>query len=226
MTAYNREVAAHPGAKRVSVMDKTCLCTQMRNFELGPRPHGLSAKDTTRRDADGTYRPLTAEHVFKDYLYSKDNTILLPRIFHCHSWRDGRSGFDRGQGVKGTPRKWAIPNRETDHASSIRHFMTEDHIVVADDLFAEAEQAVAKKNLCPPGRHSSISRGAILAHFDGEERRSSRLRSRTGGDHGSDLQVMRQSHANVALPTTPLAAVSGRRRAMWESYLGQAGHPC
>jgi nitronate monooxygenase len=34
ITSYNREVAAHPGAKRVSVMDKTCLCTQMRNFEL------------------------------------------------------------------------------------------------------------------------------------------------------------------------------------------------
>ncbi len=34
ITSYNREVEAHPGAKRVSVMDKTCLCTQMRNFEL------------------------------------------------------------------------------------------------------------------------------------------------------------------------------------------------
>ena len=79
VTAYNREVAAHPGARRVSVMDKTCLCTQMRNFELWTCGHmAYRLKDTTRRDADGTYRLLTAEHVFKDYLYSKDNTILLP----------------------------------------------------------------------------------------------------------------------------------------------------
>jgi nitronate monooxygenase len=34
VTAYNREVAAHPGGARVSVMDKTCLCTHMRNFEI------------------------------------------------------------------------------------------------------------------------------------------------------------------------------------------------
>ena len=31
VTAYNREVAAHPGEKRITVMDKTCLCTHMRN---------------------------------------------------------------------------------------------------------------------------------------------------------------------------------------------------
>jgi nitronate monooxygenase len=34
VTSYNREVAAHPGARKVSVMDKTCLCTQMRNFRF------------------------------------------------------------------------------------------------------------------------------------------------------------------------------------------------
>jgi nitronate monooxygenase len=51
----------------------------MRNFELWTCGHmAYRLKDTTRRDADGTYRLLTAEHVFKDYLYSKDNTILLP----------------------------------------------------------------------------------------------------------------------------------------------------
>ncbi|MBS0552166.1 MAG: nitronate monooxygenase, partial [Proteobacteria bacterium] len=31
--AYNREVAAHPDAKKVRVWDKTCLCTHMRNFD-------------------------------------------------------------------------------------------------------------------------------------------------------------------------------------------------
>src|SRR3989339_452695 len=32
--AWNREVALHPGVKKISVKDKTCLCTQMRNFKL------------------------------------------------------------------------------------------------------------------------------------------------------------------------------------------------
>jgi hypothetical protein len=34
ITAYNREVALHPDGKNISVMDKTCLCTHMRNFEM------------------------------------------------------------------------------------------------------------------------------------------------------------------------------------------------
>ena len=32
ITAYNREVALHPDAKALVVMDKTCLCTHMRNY--------------------------------------------------------------------------------------------------------------------------------------------------------------------------------------------------
>jgi nitronate monooxygenase len=34
VTAYNREVLAHPEARKISVKDKTCLCTHMRNFDL------------------------------------------------------------------------------------------------------------------------------------------------------------------------------------------------
>ncbi|HSG23553.1 MAG TPA: nitronate monooxygenase [Azonexus sp.] len=79
VTAYNREVAAHPGARKVSVMDKTCLCTQMRNFDLwtcGQLTYRL--KDTTNRQPDGSYQLLTAEHVFKDYQFSIDNKVALP----------------------------------------------------------------------------------------------------------------------------------------------------
>jgi nitronate monooxygenase len=79
ITAYNREVAAHPGEKRVVVMDKTCLCTHMRNFEIwtcGQLTWRL--KDTTVRAADGNYRLLSAEHVFKDYQFSTDNRVALP----------------------------------------------------------------------------------------------------------------------------------------------------
>ncbi len=77
--AYNREIALHPEAKKIAVMDKTCLCTQMRNFDVwtcGQTTYRL--KDTTRKAADGSYELLSAEHVFRDYQYSTDNKILLP----------------------------------------------------------------------------------------------------------------------------------------------------
>jgi nitronate monooxygenase len=81
ITSYNREMVANPGAKRVSVKDKTCLCTQMRNFNLWTCGHyTYRLKDTTRKLADGSYQLLSAEHVFNDYRYSTDNKIALPEI--------------------------------------------------------------------------------------------------------------------------------------------------
>jgi nitronate monooxygenase len=74
-----RMVAEHPGARRVSVMDKTCLCTHMRNFDCwtcGQYTYRL--KDTTVRRADGSYQVLSAEHIFHDYQFSTDNKIALP----------------------------------------------------------------------------------------------------------------------------------------------------
>ena len=77
--AYNREVAAHPGARRVSVMDKTCLCTHMRNFDCWTCGHyTYRLKDTSRKLEDGNYEILSAEHIFKDYQFSTDNKIALP----------------------------------------------------------------------------------------------------------------------------------------------------
>lgn len=79
ITSYNREVAAHPNDKKVSVMDKTCLCTHMRNFNCwtcGQMTYRL--KDTTRKLPDGSYQLLTAEHVFRDYQFSVDHQIALP----------------------------------------------------------------------------------------------------------------------------------------------------
>ena len=77
--AWNREVAAHPDAKRVSVMDKTCLCTHMRNFAIwtcGQTAWRL--KDTSVQRADGSYQLLSAEHVFRDYQFSTGAKIALP----------------------------------------------------------------------------------------------------------------------------------------------------
>ncbi|QDX81060.1 nitronate monooxygenase [Denitratisoma sp. DHT3] len=77
--AYNRQVLAHPDAKRVSVMEKTCLCTHMRNFDCWTCGHyTYRLKDTTHRLADGSYQLPTAEQVFRDYQFSKDQRIALP----------------------------------------------------------------------------------------------------------------------------------------------------
>lgn len=77
--AYNREVALHPEAKKVSVKDKTCLCTHMRNFDIwtcGQTTWRL--KDTSLRLPDGSYQMLSAEQVFRDYQFSTDHKIALP----------------------------------------------------------------------------------------------------------------------------------------------------
>jgi nitronate monooxygenase len=77
--AYNRVVEANPDAKKFSVLDKTCLCTHMRNYDLWTCGHyAYRLKDTSHRNEDGTYQLLTAEHIFKDYQFSKDNKIALP----------------------------------------------------------------------------------------------------------------------------------------------------
>lgn len=78
--AYNREVENHPGAKKIHVYDKTCLCTAMRKFECwtcGALTYRL--KDTTIKKADGSYQLLDAEHVFRDYQFSVDHEITLPK---------------------------------------------------------------------------------------------------------------------------------------------------
>ncbi len=77
--AYNREISLHPDGKNLSVKDKTCLCTQMQNYNVwtcGSTTYRL--KDTTRQLPDGSYQTLSAEHIFKDYQFSVDNQIMLP----------------------------------------------------------------------------------------------------------------------------------------------------
>lgn len=79
--SYNREIALHPHSKKISVMDKTCLCTHMSNMNCWTCGHyTYRLKDTTHRRADGSYQTLTAEHIFKDYQYSVDQKIALPDL--------------------------------------------------------------------------------------------------------------------------------------------------
>ncbi|NHQ84801.1 nitronate monooxygenase [Iodobacter sp. HSC-16F04] len=77
--AYNRVIAIEPDAKRIKVMDKTCLCTHMRNFDCWTCGHyTYRLKDTSHKHEDGSYQILSAEHIFHDYQYSTDNKIALP----------------------------------------------------------------------------------------------------------------------------------------------------
>ena len=83
VSAYNRELCAHPSERhlhlKLSVKDKTCLCTHMRNFDCWTCGHyTYRLKDTTRLLADGSYEILSAEHVFADYQFSKGQSIALP----------------------------------------------------------------------------------------------------------------------------------------------------
>jgi len=79
INSYNREVLANPDVKNPPVMDKTCLCTHMRNYNCWTCGHyTYRLKDTTHRLANGDYQILSAEHVFKDYQFSVDNEIALP----------------------------------------------------------------------------------------------------------------------------------------------------
>jgi NAD(P)H-dependent flavin oxidoreductase YrpB (nitropropane dioxygenase family) len=79
ITSYNREVELHPDAREISVRDKTCLCTHMRNFDIWTCGHyTYRLKDTTRRLPDGSYELLPAEHIFRDYQFSTDQQVALP----------------------------------------------------------------------------------------------------------------------------------------------------
>jgi nitronate monooxygenase len=77
--AYRAEAGRNPDSRRLSIKEKTCLCTQMRNFNLWTCGHNTyRLKETTRRREDGSYQALTAEHVFRDYPYSVGGAIALP----------------------------------------------------------------------------------------------------------------------------------------------------
>jgi len=65
--------------ENISVQDKTCLCTQFRKFKIWTCGHYVyRLKDTTHILEDGKYQLLSAEEVFQDYQFSKDQNIKLP----------------------------------------------------------------------------------------------------------------------------------------------------
>jgi NAD(P)H-dependent flavin oxidoreductase YrpB (nitropropane dioxygenase family) len=65
--------------KKLPVKEKVCLCyhfSKYNAYTCGQYVYRL--KDTTHRLPNGDYQLLTAEHVFKDYQFSKDHQIALP----------------------------------------------------------------------------------------------------------------------------------------------------
>jgi len=83
VTAYNRELLKHPTTPhlqlKLSVREKTCLCTHMRNFDCWTCGHyTYRLKDTSTMRADGNYEILSAAHVFRDYQFSQGQEIALP----------------------------------------------------------------------------------------------------------------------------------------------------
>ena len=97
--------------------------------------------------------------------------------------------------------------------------MTDDHRR-CDDLFADAEQAIAQKN--PEAAKAAFEhfKQAILAHFDSEEKTLfPTFEAKTGMSMGP-TQVMRMEHAQMRLLLDEAgeALSSGNL----EDYLGQA----
>ena len=75
--AYNKELENKP--EKISIPDKTCLCTHFRKFNIWTCGHYVyRLKDTTHKLENGKYQLLSAEEVFRDYQFSKDHTIKLP----------------------------------------------------------------------------------------------------------------------------------------------------
>ena len=81
INAYNEQIKIHPDGKNISVVDKTCLCTHMRNYNCwtcGSTTNRL--KDTTYKLPDGSYMELSAEHIFRDYQFSVNHQIAMPEM--------------------------------------------------------------------------------------------------------------------------------------------------
>lgn len=80
--------------------------------------------------------------------------------------------------------------------TTIRSFMTDDHRR-CDDFFAEAEQAIGKKNIEAARAAFGHFRSAVLAHFECEEKTLfPTFEAKTGMSMGP-TQVMRMEHQQM-----------------------------
>ena len=103
--------------------------------------------------------------------------------------------------------------------TTIRNLMTEDHRH-CDDLFADAESAVGKKDITEAKACFEHFRLAMLAHFDAEEKTLfPTFEAKTGMSMGP-TQVMRLEHTQIrALMDDALEALMQNKP---DDYLGYA----
>nr|WP_211334761.1 nitronate monooxygenase [Desulfosoma caldarium] len=79
LEAYD-QAAQNGGAEQLKKIEKMCLCTHMRRDQCWTCGHTTSRlKETTRKNPDGTYQILSAEHVFRDDQFSTDHQVALPK---------------------------------------------------------------------------------------------------------------------------------------------------
>lgn len=103
--------------------------------------------------------------------------------------------------------------------TTIRTFMTDDHRR-CDDFFAEAEQAIGKKNIEAARASFGHFRTAVLAHFDSEEKTLfPTFEAKTGMTMGP-TQVMRMEHQQMRslMDAAKMALQTGAK----DDFLAQA----
>ena len=103
--------------------------------------------------------------------------------------------------------------------TTIRTLMTDDHRH-CDDLFAEAEQAIASKNLSAAQAAFEHFRSAMLAHFAGEEKTLFPAFEERTGMHMGPTQVMRMEHEQMRSLFDE--AAEALKRGEVEDYFGVA----
>lgn len=102
---------------------------------------------------------------------------------------------------------------------SINDYLTEDHHA-CDDLFAEAENAVAANDWTAAEPRFQAFRDATLRHFAREEAVLFPAFETASGMTGGPTWVMRDEHARMREALDALSAAVGRRDA--EGYLGHS----
>ena len=103
--------------------------------------------------------------------------------------------------------------------TTIRTFMTDDHRR-CDDLFAEVEQAIAKKSLPAAKAAFAHFRNAMLAHFDCEEKTLFPSFEEKTGMRMGPTQVMRMEHSQMRALLDD--AVDALEQGNSDDYLGLA----
>ncbi|MBO9542618.1 nitronate monooxygenase [bacterium] len=81
LDAYNATPVDEATGRKQPVRERTCLCTHMNTFKVYTCGHYVyRLKETTVLEAPGRYHLPSAEHVFKDYQFSEEHRIALPKL--------------------------------------------------------------------------------------------------------------------------------------------------